>query len=125
MSVKKQTFSSVSYSMSVICPVGLIWLSVRVSSVKNLRTTFSTEQSAAGIFRFPEWFYVVVLNFQIELWCRYFGYFGLGNFFGYFFQNLGKFFSNLLVTLLESHKDIVKLNYKLIRALLHNLLACY
>ncbi len=50
-------------------------------------------------FRFQKWFYVVVLDFQIELWCKcFFGNQGLENCFGYFFQNLGNF-SNLLVTL--------------------------
>jgi hypothetical protein len=43
---------------------------------------------------------VDVLVFQIKLCCRYFGLFCLGDFWGYFFEILGNFFSNLLVTLL-------------------------
>ncbi len=34
----------------------------------------------AGILKFQKWFYLDVLDFQIELWCRYFGKFNLGNF---------------------------------------------
>jgi hypothetical protein len=38
------------------------------------------------------------LGFQIELCCRYFGFFWLGDSSGYL-KKLGEFFSNLLVTL--------------------------
>ena len=45
-----------------------------------------------GILRFQKWFGVDVLGFQIELCCRYFGLFWLGNSLGYFFGKLGNFF---------------------------------
>jgi len=52
-----------------------------------------------GHLRFQKMFDVDFFNFHIELSYRYFGLFWLGDCFGYFFQNLDKFFSNRLVTL--------------------------
>jgi hypothetical protein len=37
------------------------------------------------------WFGVDVCDFQIVPPCRYFGFFCLGNFFGYFFPQIGLF----------------------------------
>jgi hypothetical protein len=42
---------------------------------------------------------VDVLGFQIELCCREFGLFKIGDCLGYFLKNWVIFFSNLLVTL--------------------------
>jgi hypothetical protein len=47
-----------------------------------------------GILRFQKWFDVDVLGFQNELLA-----FFTWNLFGLLFEKLGKFFSNLLVTL--------------------------
>ncbi len=38
------------------------------------------------ILGFKKWFYVDVLDFQIEFHCWYFGNWGLGNCLGYFFK---------------------------------------
>jgi hypothetical protein len=51
----------------------------------------------AGIFRIEKWFYLDVLDFQIELLRDIFGNFRLGNCFGYFLPKFGQIFSNLLV----------------------------
>jgi hypothetical protein len=46
----------------------------------------------AGIFRFQNWFYLDVLDFQIKLSWDIFGNFRLGNCFGYFFPKFGHIF---------------------------------
>jgi hypothetical protein len=43
------------------------------------------------------------LGFQIELCCRYFGLFDLATFWA-IFEKIGKFFTNLLVTLLPGKR---------------------
>ncbi len=53
-----------------------------------------------GIFRFLKWFDVDAFDFQIYLWCRFFGIFWLDNYFSYFFEMA--IFKNLLVTLLAT-----------------------
>jgi hypothetical protein len=63
-----------------------------------------------GILRFQKWFDADVLGFQIELCCRYFGLFWLGDFLGYFLKILGDFLSNLLVTLGRSQQNRTKKN---------------
>ncbi len=50
--------------------------------------------------RFQKRFDLDVSGFQIELYCRYFGLFWLGNFLGYFWK-IWQFFSSLLVTLVR------------------------
>ncbi len=62
--------------------------------------------SPIGLFlRFQWWFVVDVLGFQIELCCRYFGLFDLATF-GAIFENFGNFFSNLQVTLVNTHPGL-------------------
>ncbi len=46
------------------------------------------------ILRFQTWFDVDVLDFLIELCCRYFGFFWLGQLFGLFFEKFGNFFQS-------------------------------
>jgi hypothetical protein len=48
------------------------------TSISSYKTWF-----VVGILRFQKWFDVDVLGFQIELCCRYFGFFWLRNFLGY------------------------------------------
>jgi hypothetical protein len=45
-----------------------------------------------AILRFQKWFDVDVLDFQIELCCRYFGLVLTWQLFGLFFQKFGNFF---------------------------------
>ncbi len=61
---------------------------------------------AAGSSRFQKLFNLDVSDFQIKLWCSYFGLFWIRNYFGYFFQILGNFF-NHLVTLKKRRLAIV------------------
>jgi hypothetical protein len=56
--------------------------------------------------RFQMGFDVDVLGFQIEICCRYFDLFCLGDCLGYFLKNWAKLFSNLLVTLLATPKAV-------------------
>ncbi len=68
----------------------------------------STHGLLQVILRFQKWSYVVVLGFQIERCCRYFGLFCLGDFLSYFLKNWAIFFSDLLVTLAKS-KNVIPL----------------
>ncbi len=47
-------------------------------------------------FRFQKWFGVDVLDFQIELWYRYFGIFWLGNCFGHFFAKISQIYFSII-----------------------------
>jgi hypothetical protein len=55
-----------------------------------------------GILRFQNWFDVDVLDFLIELCCRYFGFFLTWPTFWAILWKIWQFFSNLLVTLSAS-----------------------
>jgi hypothetical protein len=57
------------------------------TSISSFKTWF-----VVGILGFQKWSYVVVLGFQIELCCRYFGLFCLGDFLSYFLKNWAIFF---------------------------------
>ncbi len=51
-------------------------------------------------FWIQKWLDIIVLDFQIELRCRYFCFFWLCNYFGFFSKQWANLFSNHLVTLL-------------------------
>ncbi len=46
---------------------------------------------AVSILRVQKWFDVDILDVQIEVWCKYYGIFGLVTF-CHFFKNFGDFF---------------------------------
>jgi hypothetical protein len=50
---------------------------------------------AEGILRFQKWFNVDILDFQLELSSKYFGFFGLKAFFGQFLKNWAIIFQKL------------------------------
>ncbi len=59
--------------------------------VRSFKTWF-----VVGILRFQKWFDVDVLGFQIEVCCRYFSLYWLGDCLGYSLKNWVNLFSNLL-----------------------------
>jgi hypothetical protein len=67
-----------------ISPFGLLF--------KGPGLILAENRGFVGILRVQKWFDVVILDFQIEN----LGNFWFGNCFGYFFQNLGEFFSPII-----------------------------
>jgi hypothetical protein len=87
--------------------IGTFWAFICLSIVFTF-SPISVSIFVASILSFQKGFDVDVFGFEIELRCKYFGIFWLGNCFSYFSRKLGEIFSNLLVILVlnTQHYDI-------------------
>ncbi len=83
-----------------------LWTTFSVANLLHFHLNKWFQNMFAVGIRFKKWFDVDVLGFQIELCCRYFGLFCLGDFLDYFQKNWANFFQIFCSPWLQFYESV-------------------